>query len=113
MQQELETLHQLTTLVVEFLVKYSFQIIGALIILLVGMKLAGWFGRAVTRLCEKYKIDVTLSSFLGNVVKILTITFVIIIAIGKFGISIAPFIAALGAVNVNQLAAAESVLRLF
>jgi small conductance mechanosensitive channel len=41
---------------------------------------------------------VTLSRFFGNLVKILTLTFVIIITIGKFGISIAPFIAALGAI---------------
>jgi small conductance mechanosensitive channel len=34
---------------------------------------------------------------MGNVVKILVLVFVIIIAMGKFGISIAPFIAALGA----------------
>ena len=44
MQQELETLQQLTTLAVEFLVKYSFQIIGAFIILRVEIKLAGLDG---------------------------------------------------------------------
>jgi small conductance mechanosensitive channel len=34
---------------------------------------------------------------LGNAVKVLVLVFVVIVAIGKFGISIAPFIAALGA----------------
>ena len=66
MQQELATLQQLTTLAVEFLVKYSFQIIGAIIILLVGIKLAGWLGRVVTRFCEKHKVDITLSRFMGK-----------------------------------------------
>lgn len=110
MQQKLETLQQLTTLVVEFLVKYSFQIIGAIIILLVGIKLAGWLGRSVSKFCEKHNIDITLSRFLGNFIKVLVITFVIIIAIGKFGISIAPFIAALGALAFGSSFAIQGPL---
>jgi small conductance mechanosensitive channel len=98
MQNELETIQQIYNVVVEFIINYSFQILGAIIILIVGAKLAGWLGRLVTNLCEKKNVDITLARFLGNVVKILTLTFVIIIAIGKFGISIAPFIAALGAI---------------
>mgnify|MGYP001821370008 FL=1 len=98
MENELETIQQIYNVVVEFIINYSFQILGAIIILVIGAKLAGWLGRLVNRLCEKKNVDMTLSRFLGNVVKILTLTFVIIIAIGKFGISIAPFIAALGAI---------------
>ena len=98
MEHELETIQQIYNVVVEFIINYSFQIVGAIIILVIGAKLASWLGRLVTRLCEKKDVDITLSHFLGNVVKILGLTFVIIIAIGKFGISIAPFIAALGAI---------------
>ncbi len=98
MQEELETIQQIYNVVVEFIINYSFQIVGAILILLIGAKLASWVGRLTTRLCEKKNVDITLSLFLGNVVKILTLTFVVIIAIGKFGISIAPFIAALGAI---------------
>lgn len=97
MQNELETIQQIYNVVVEFIINYSFQIVGAILILAIGAKLSSWLGRRVTRLCESKNIDITLSLFLGNVVKILILTFVVIIAIGKFGISIAPFIAALGA----------------
>ncbi len=98
MQQELETIQKIYNVVVEFVINYSFQILGAIIILIVGAKVASWLGGLVSRLCEKKDVDITLARFLGNVVKILVLTFVIIIAIGKFGISIAPFIAALGAI---------------
>ena len=98
MEQELETIQQIYNIVVEFVINYSFQIVGAIIILVVGAKIASWLGGLVTKLCEKKNIDITLARFLGSVVKILILTFVVIIAIGKFGISIAPFIAALGAV---------------
>ena len=98
MQNELETIQQIYNVVVEFFINYSFQILGAIIILVIGAKLASWLARMVVRLCEKKNIDITLSRFLGSVVKILVLTFVVIIAIGKFGISIAPFIAAIGAI---------------
>jgi small conductance mechanosensitive channel len=98
MQEELATIQQAYNVVVEFIINYSFQILGAIIILLVGAKIASWLGKLVTNLCEKKEVDITLARFLGSVVKILVLTFVVIIAIGKFGISIAPFIAALGAI---------------
>jgi small conductance mechanosensitive channel len=95
--QELETLQKIVDVVMEFVINYSFQIVGALIILIIGLKLSGWLSRLVLRLCEKRNVDITLSKFFASSVKLLVMVFVIIIAIGKFGISIAPFIAALGA----------------
>jgi small conductance mechanosensitive channel len=98
MNEELATIQKLYDLAIEFVVKYSFQILGAIVVLIVGLKVASWLANLTVRFCEKHNLDVTLSKFLGNMVKVLTVTFVIIITIGKFGISIAPFIAAAGAV---------------
>jgi len=97
MKEEIETMQNLINIVIEFIVTYSFQILGAIIILFVGIIVARWVSRLVMRLCEKNNIDAVLTKFLGNAVKITVIVFVLIIALGKFGISIAPFIAALGA----------------
>ncbi len=97
MGQELETIQKVYNVVVEFIVNYSFQILGAIIILLLGGKLASWTGRIVGNLCEKKGLNITLARFFGNAVKVLVLVFVVILAIGKFGISIAPFVAALGA----------------
>jgi len=94
---ELETLQKIIDVVTEFVINYSFQIVGALIILVIGLKLSGWLSRVVLRICDKRGVDVTLAKFFASSIKLLVMTFVIIIAIGKFGISIAPFIAALGA----------------
>ncbi|ABA87566.1 mechanosensitive ion channel family protein [Syntrophotalea carbinolica DSM 2380] len=95
--QEMETLQKIVDMVTQFVVTYSFQILGALIILIVGLKLSGWLSRLVLRVCEKRNIDITLSKFFASSVKLMIMVFVVIVAIGKFGISIAPFIAALGA----------------
>jgi small conductance mechanosensitive channel len=52
----------------------------------------------VIGVCTKRRLDITLAKFLGSVVKVVVLAFVFIIALGKFGISMAPFIAAVGAV---------------
>lgn len=98
MDKELATIQRFYDLVVDIVVQYSFQILGALVILFVGFKGAGWLARFTGRLCEKYAVDITLTRFLGNIVRILVLAFVVIIAIGKFGISIAPIVAAISAV---------------
>lgn len=101
MQEELEKNIQLVSsladTVVDFGVKYGFQILGALIVFLIGLKLAGWIGRKSEGYALARDIDVTLSKFLGNVVKILLVTVVVIITLGNFGVTIAPLIALAGA----------------
>jgi len=97
MKEEIEVLQNLINITIEFLVTYSFQILGAIIILIVGIIVARWLSKLSVKLCEKNNMDVVLTKFLGSAVKIIVFIFVLIIALGKFGISIAPFIAAIGA----------------
>lgn len=97
MEQELAMVTKLVNTLVEFAVTYGFQILGALVFLFIGLKLAAWMGRKVTSLAEAREIDQTLSRFIGNVVKLVVIVFVAIITLGNFGISTAPLIALAGA----------------
>lgn len=97
MKEEIATMQNLINITIEFLVTYSFQILGAIIILIVGIIVARWLSKLSVKLCEKNNMDVVLTKFLGSAVKIIVFIFVLIIALGKFGISIAPFIAAIGA----------------
>ena len=69
MEQNLESeLQQFTAIyqmVIEFFVNYSFQILGAIIILLIGMMVASKVSNLVLKLCDKKGLDVTLSRFLA------------------------------------------------
>jgi small conductance mechanosensitive channel len=80
------------------LVKYSFQVAGAIIVLLAGWIVARTIASIVLRFLEKKKLDITFSKFIASTVKMIIIVFAIIVALGKFGISVAPFIAAGAAV---------------
>ncbi|WP_417452582.1 mechanosensitive ion channel family protein [Kiloniella sp.] len=95
--EELKTAEALIDKGIEFGVAYGFQIIGAVIVLIIGLKIAGWIGGKVTGLCLRKEFDQTLSGFVGNIVKVVLIVFVIIITLGNFGISTAPLIALAGA----------------
>ncbi len=110
MEQELETLQTVIDQVTTFFIEYGFQILGAVIILVVGFRLASWAGNAVLGLCQKRELDITLAKFFASVVRLTVLVFVVIIAMGKFGISIAPFIAALGAVAFGSSLALQGPL---
>ncbi len=95
--EEISHLQQIVTEMIDFLVQYSFQIIGALVTLAVGIFISRWVSGLVVGLCQKKGLDVTLTRFFGQMTKIVIMIFVLVVVIGKFGISIAPFIAAIGA----------------
>lgn len=95
--QQVETVSRWVDTLIEFSVTYGFQIFGALVFLFVGLKVAAWAGRRVGLTLGAKDIDETLARFLGNMVKIIMIIFLIIITLGNFGISIAPLIALAGA----------------
>ena len=110
MNQELKDFQKIYDQIAEFFVNYSFQLVGALIILLIGLFIAGRVGRMVQGLCERNHIDITLSRFLGNVAKIVVIMVVAIICLGKIGISIGPFLAAVGAISLGAGLAVQGLL---
>ena len=97
MPEKVAAIQTIINKAIEFLVAYSFRIIGAIIILVVGIWIAKTVSKIINSLLEKKKIDTTLSSFIANCIKLLIVVFAVIIALGKFGITIAPFIAAIGA----------------
>ena len=101
MDKELQTLQKFYNIVIEFLTNYSFQLLGALIIVIIGWFAAKYAYTLLMRLFESHHFDSTLSKFVANVVKILIFAAMIVIALGKIGISIAPFVAAIGAVSLT------------
>jgi small conductance mechanosensitive channel len=97
MEAQISAFQKLVNTVIEFLVNYSFQVLGAVIVLTVGFLIARWVSGLVLKIAAARKLDISLSRFLAGIVKVLILAFAVIIALGKFGITIAPFIAALGA----------------
>ena len=109
-KQELVQFQEIYNLVVEFFVNYSFQIVGAIIILLLGLWVAGKVSNWSLALMQRHNLDVTLSRFIASCVKILLVAMVAIVALGKLGISVTPLIAMIGAVGLGAGLAIQGLL---
>jgi small conductance mechanosensitive channel len=97
MDKEMTAVQQFFKTAIEFLTNYSFQVVGAILVLIIGNFIANWALGVVLKLCQAKKVDITLAKFIASCVKIAILAFAIIIALGKFGITITPFIAMIGA----------------
>jgi small conductance mechanosensitive channel len=110
LKNEIDQVSQFYDVLIEFFTNYSFQLVGAFIIFLLGYMFAGKISGLVLRLCEKNKLDVTLSRFLANTTKMLIVIMIAIISLGKLGISVTPFIAAIGAISLGAGLALQGLL---
>ena len=97
MEGQIQTVTRLIDMGIEFGVAYGMQLLGALVVLLIGLKIAKWTGKRVVRLCEIKNLDITLSRFFGSMAKLLVVVMVVIITLSNFGIDIAPLVALAGA----------------
>ena len=110
LRTEIEQASQIYQVVIDFFTNYSFQLVGALLIFLLGYSVAGKIAKAVLRLCEKQKLDVTLSRFLASTTRMVVMVMISIMALSKIGISVTPFIAAIGAISLGAGLALQGLL---
>ncbi len=90
---QIETAKSLVNMIIEFFVKYSFQVLGGIIVLVIGWAVAGYVANIINKLLAKKGIDVTINKFAVGSIKLMIVSFAVIVALGKFGIEIAPLIA--------------------
>ena len=88
-------------LVVNFLVSYSFQLLGAIVVLVAGMLIARWVAQLLMRAQERRGVDVTLREFIASTVRMLIVGLFLIVALSQLGISITPLIAAIGGLAIG------------
>lgn len=110
MEQEIQQFTAIYTQITSFLVDYSFQIIGAIIVVLVGTLAANKVRDLVLVLCRRRALDITLSGFIANTLRLIIIAMVTVIALGKLGISVTPFVAAIGALSLGAGLAVQGLV---
>jgi small conductance mechanosensitive channel len=109
-RQELDQVTYVYNIIVDFFANYTFQLIGAFIIFSLGYMLAGKVSKIVLNLCTRHKLDITLSQFLASTTKMLIVIMITIISLSKLGISVTPFIAAIGAISLGAGLALQGLL---
>ena len=96
--------------VIEFLVKYGFQILGGLIIFVCGLFIAGALGRLVKKSLTRFKLEQPVETLLVRVTKLIVILLTGILTVSKMGVDIAPLVAGVGVIGVGVGLATQGVL---
>jgi small conductance mechanosensitive channel len=82
-------------------VQYSFSVIGAVLLLILGWLASGMLSRwARGGLGKIHGIDATLAQFFSNVIRYAILVIVLVMVLGQFGVQTASILAALGAIGL-------------
>lgn len=84
----------------QLLIHYAVNIVAAIIILIIGMLVAGVVSRTLNRVMNARHIDITVAEFLSAIVRYAIIIFTIIAALGRIGVQTASVIAVIGAAGL-------------
>ena len=93
-----ESARQITDEIVKLATTYGLDVVGALVILIVGKIAAGWAERFVVRMLGRSpRVDQTLASFFGNLVRYTVLVFTVLAVLDQFGVQTASLLAVFGA----------------
>jgi small conductance mechanosensitive channel len=98
---------------VDFATQYGLKLIGAIVVLIIGLWLIKILVRTSHKLMDRSKVDPSLSSFLKSMVDILLKVLLIISVMGMMGIEMTSFIAILGAAGLAVGMALSGTLQNF
>lgn len=100
----------MTDHILDLLVTYGFQVLGALAILGLGLLLARWVGNALQRVLQQQDMEPPVRTLLVRMTKGLVLLFVLLTALEKLGVQIGPFLAGIGVVGLGVGIAMQGVL---
>jgi small conductance mechanosensitive channel len=97
--------------IVEIVTGYGLDVIGAIVILIVGWTIAGWSTGAVRKwLAKTGRVDETLLVFFGNFARYVVLAITALAVLSKFGIQTASLITVFGAAGLAIGLALQGVL---
>lgn len=94
----------------DLIIRYGFQVLGAIIILTVGILLARWIGNVSDRWLGSRVKEPPMRLLMVRAIRILVILLTLLVALDKFGFQIAPLVAAVGVAGVGVGFAFQGVL---
>jgi len=96
-----ERAREIIDLVINVVTEYGINVIGAILILIVGFWFAGRARNWAKKLFDKTDtIDPTLTTFLSNAVRYLIIIFTVLAVLDRFGVETTSFVAIIGATGL-------------
>ena len=97
-------------LVMEILTRYGLQVLGALAILVIGILVGRWLGGVADQRFQKSQMEPPMRILLVRVIKIIVLILAVVVALDKFGFSVAPLVAGIGVAGLGFGLALQGVL---
>jgi small conductance mechanosensitive channel len=97
-------------LLIDLVVRYGFQVVGALVFLAVGLLAARWVGALAERQLERHRMEPPLRQLIVRAIRIVVLLLALVIALDKFGFQIAPLVAGIGVAGLGIGIAMQGVL---
>jgi small conductance mechanosensitive channel len=97
-------------LTLDVLVRYGFQVLGALVIIALGILAARWVGALTRRRLERRGMEPPIRMLFVRAAQILVLLFALVAALDKFGFQIAPLVAGIGVAGLGIGFALQGVL---
>jgi len=106
-------LNKLLEILQELIMSYGLKLLGALVVLIIGLWLIKFLTRTITRLMEARNVDPSLRSFLRTAFSIIMKLLLVIIIATMIGIPMTSFVAILGAAGLAVGLALSGTLQNF
>ena len=97
-------------LTLDLAIRYGFQVLGAVVIVAVGLLLARWVGNLFNGWLEKRALEPPARKLMVRVVRVVVMVFTLVVALDKFGFQIAPLVAGIGVAGLGIGIALQGVL---
>jgi small conductance mechanosensitive channel len=96
--------------VIDLAVRYGFQVMGAVIVLVAGAIAGRWLGRLVDRRLAARAMEPPMRQLISRVLFIVVMLFAAVVALDKFGFQVAPLVAGIGVAGLGIGIALQGVL---
>ena len=110
MDEQLQSLDQLTSAAVDLGTKFAPKLVVAVLILVAGHFCARWASRAMAQTLARIELDPPVRSLLGRMVEVLVLGLFILMALQNLGVELLPLIAGLGIIGAGIALAMQGVL---
>jgi small conductance mechanosensitive channel len=94
----------------EYIIRYGFQVLGAAIVFAVGVLVARWVGRLTQQWLDRQDMEPPLRMLLVKAVQIVILLFAVMATLGQLGVQIAPLLAGIGVAGLGLGLALQGVL---
>src|SRR5919197_1593310 len=98
------------TLFVDLAVRYGFEVLGAIVILVAGVFVGRWVGALVEAQLARHELEPPMKQLISRVTRVVVMLFALVVAIDKLGFQIAPLVAGIGVAGLGIGIALQGVL---